>query len=95
MHVISRKALLLFRKEHPDSQSPLSRWFKIMRTNDYKDFNELRRTFPSADKVGDLIIFNIGGNKYRLIASIHFNRNKVFVRYILTHAEYAKGGWKK
>jgi mRNA interferase HigB len=57
--------------------------------------SELRAIFPGADKVGDLIVFNIGGNKYRLIASIHFNRGKVYIRRMLTHTEYDKGGWKK
>ena len=66
-----------------------------MHKNDFGSFNELRGTFPTADKVGDLIVFNIGGNKYRLIVSIHFNRNKVYIRHVLTHPEYDKGTWKK
>ncbi|MHC5775739.1 type II toxin-antitoxin system HigB family toxin [Nostoc sp.] len=56
--------------------------------------SELRSVFPSADLVGDLIVFNIGGNKYRLITSIHFNRQKVYIRDILTHSEYDKDQWK-
>lgn len=59
------------------------------------NFDALRLTFPSADKVGDLVVFNIGGNKYRLIASIHFNHGKVYVWHILTHREYDEGAWKK
>jgi mRNA interferase HigB len=94
MHVISRKALQQFGERHPDSKNPLSRWYKIMKKSDFASFNELRNTFPTADKVGDLIVFNIGGNKYRLIASIHFNRSKVYIRRILTHPEYDKGAWK-
>ena len=66
-----------------------------MTHNNYNDFSELRAVFPSADLVDDLIVFNIGGNKYRLIASIHFNRRKVYVRQVLTHSEYDKGGWKR
>jgi len=94
MHIISRKALRTFWTEHPDSQSALSRWAKIIESNQFESFAALRRTFPSADQVGDLIVFNIGGNKYRLIASIHFNRGKLFVRHVLTHKEYDKGKWK-
>ena len=71
-----------------------SRWFKIVQRNDFDSFEALRATFPSADKVGDLIVFNIGGNKYRLIASIHFNRGKVYIRHVLTHSAYDRGGWK-
>ncbi len=95
MHVISRKALREFWEKYPNSKAPLSRWFKIMEKQDFGNFSELRAIFPNADKVGDLIVFNIGGNKYRLIASIHFNRGKVYIRHVLTHAEYDKGGWKE
>jgi mRNA interferase HigB len=95
MHVISRKALQLFWENYPESKNPLSRWFKIMKRNDFASFNELRATFPSADRVGDYIVFNISGNKYRLIASIHFNRNKVYIRHVLAHSEYDRGVWKK
>ena len=94
MHVISRKALRLFWERHPESQSPLSRWFTIMQATNFRSVDELRATFPSADIVGDLIVFNIGGNKYRLIASVHFNRGKVYVRHVLTHREYDRGAWK-
>ena len=95
MHVISRKALRQFWEKHPNSKSALARWFRIMDKTDYDGFNELRETFPSADKVGDLIVFNIGGNEYRLIASMHFNRGKVYIRHVFTHHEYDKGAWKK
>jgi mRNA interferase HigB len=94
MHIISRKTLREFWEGHPESQSPLSRWYTIVRKTDFKDFNELRTTFPNADWVGGLIVFNIGGNKYRLIASIHFNRARVYVRHVLTHEEYGQGAWK-
>jgi hypothetical protein len=42
----------------------------------------------------ELIVFNVGGKKHRLIASIHFNRNKLYIRHVLTHPEYDKGAWK-
>ena len=94
MHVISRKALRQFWEQHPDSESALTRWFKIMQQSNFATINELRVTFPTADKVDDFIVFNIGGNKYRLIASIHFNRGKVYIRHVLTHKEYDKETWK-
>lgn len=95
MHVISRKALRLFWERHPDSQTALARWLKVMRHTDFRSFSELRATFPSADTVDDWIVFNIGGNKYRLIASIHFTRGKVYIRHVLTHQEYNRGTWKR
>lgn len=56
---------------------------------------ELRKAFNSVDLVEGLYIFNIGGNNFRLVAAIHFNTGRVYVRHILTHAEYDKGAWKK
>jgi len=95
MHIISRKALRQFWEQHPDSQTALARWFKVMQHTDFRSFSELHTAFPSADKVGDWVVFNIGGNKYRLVASIHFNRGKVYIRHVLTHQEYDRGAWKR
>lgn len=95
VHIISRKALIQFWEKHPDSQTALSRWFRIVEKTDFNSFAELRGVFPSADKVEDWIVFNISGNKYRLITSIHYNRGKVYIRHVLTHAEYDRGDWKK
>ena len=95
MHIISRKTLRLFWEHHPDSQLPLARWFKLMEQTNFKNFAELRSVFPTADLVDQWIVFNISGNKVRLIASIHFNRNRAYIRHVLTHQEYDKGSWKK
>jgi mRNA interferase HigB len=95
MHVISRKTLRLFWERYPESEVALARWFKIVQQTEFHNFVELRAAFPTADKVDNWIVFNVGGNKYRLIASIHFNRGKVYVRHVLTHAEYDRGGWKR
>ncbi|MBI3934697.1 MAG: type II toxin-antitoxin system HigB family toxin [Acidobacteria bacterium] len=58
-------------------------------------FAELRSVFPTADHVGKLTVFNIGGNKVRLVAAIHYNRRRVYIRAVLTHAEYDAGKWKE
>lgn len=94
MHIITRKTLIKFWEKHPDSRTALIRWFKIVQKTDFNSFTELRAVFPSVDKVDQWIIFNIDGNKYRLIVSIHFNRGKVYIRHVLTHAEHDKGDWK-
>ena len=94
VHVISRKTLIKFWEKYPDSKLPLRVWFRKVYCSKYKTFNELRKAFLTADKVGNKIVFNIGGNKYRLITSIHFNRAKVYIRAILTHRAYDKGEWK-
>lgn len=94
MHVISKKKLKDFWEQHSESQRPLEAWFKIVKASRYHSFSELKRTFPRADKVGDRVVFDIGGNKYRLVAVIHFNRLKLYVRHVLTHQEYDQGGGK-
>ena len=94
MHIITRKTLIQFWEKHPDSRNALMRWFKIVQKTEFNSFAELRTAFPSVDKVDQWIIFNIGGNKYRLIVSIHFNRGKIYIRHVLTHAEYDRGDWK-
>jgi len=95
MRVISRKPLRQFWEQHPDSEMPLARWFKIMEQTDFKNVAELRAVFPTADLVDQWIVFNIGGNRVRLIVSAHFNRNRIYIRRVLTHREYDKGSWKK
>ena len=95
MHVISRKALLNFWHIYPDSQNALIRWYKIVTRETFDTFQLLRKQFPSADIIGDFVVFNICGNKYRLITSIHFNRHKIYIRYVLTHKDYDRGDWKK
>jgi mRNA interferase HigB len=66
-----------------------------MKRNNFSSFVELRAIFPSADQVDKLSVFNIGGNKVRLIAAIHYNRNRIYVRSVLTHAEYDEQSWKE
>jgi mRNA interferase HigB len=66
-----------------------------MKHNNFDNFAELRRTFPDADQVGKVTVFNIGGNKARLIAAIHYNRRRVYIREVLTHPAYDKGKWKE
>ncbi len=94
MRIISRKKLKEFWFKHPQSEIPLDNWYKIIARNSFKNLVELRSTFPSADLVDNLIVFNISGNKFRLITAVHFNTGTVYIRAVLTHAEYDKGGWK-
>lgn len=94
MRVITRSRLKVFWNTHPQAKEPLNAWYMLMRTGGWKTFVELRAIFPSADQVGHHTVFNIGGNKYRLIAAIHYNTQLVFVRFVLTHADYDLGKWK-
>lgn len=95
MHVITRKRLNEFAVAYPDAKSALQQWYKRIKGKSFQNFAELREVFPAADQVGKLTVFNIGGNKVRLIAAIHYNRQKVYIRAVLTHSEYDEGKWKE
>ena len=94
MHIISRKKLREFGIKYPGSTEALDRWYRIVKHSNYKSFTELRKTFSLADQVGKFVVFNIGGNKYRLIAYIVFSAKRIYIRHVLTHAEYDKEEWK-
>ncbi|MEO5362031.1 MAG: type II toxin-antitoxin system HigB family toxin [Magnetococcus sp. DMHC-8] len=95
MHTIAKSALVEFWQKHPPAAGPLQAWYRTMESGVFVDFNNLKATFASADYVDPFTVFNMGGNKYRLITVIHYNRRKVFIRAILTHEEYSRGDWKR
>lgn len=95
MHIISRKKILDFALKYPESFEPLDRWYRIVKSSNYSSFSELRLTFPSADQVGRLTVFDIGGNKFRLVAFIVYPAKRIYIREIMTHKEYDKGKWKE
>jgi len=94
VRVVGREAIAEFQKDHPDSVAPLDRWAGIVEAAAWKNPAEVRATFGSADFVGGKLVFNIGGNKYRLIAAISFEIRILSVEAVLTHSEYDKGKWK-
>ena len=95
MHIISRKRLNEFAERHPDAKPSLAHWCRLARQVNFSNFAELRAAFPSSDRVGKLTVFNVGGNNIRVIAAIHYNRKKIFIRAVLTHAEYDEHRWKE
>ncbi len=94
MRVISNRRLLEFAAIHPQAAEPLQAWRKLMECRSYSNFADLRDVFRGVDKVGDVHVFNIGGNKFRLIGFIQFNRQICYIKAVLTHAEYDKEQWK-
>jgi mRNA interferase HigB len=101
MYVITRKRLNEFAAKHPYATPALQHWYAHqhwyaqMKQGTFRSFAELRTTFPNADQVGKLTVFNLGGNTTRLIAAIHYNHQKVYIRAVLTHDEYDAGEWKE
>ena len=93
MHVISRKKLQEAAERHRDLASPLDVWYRIVKKAEWRSLTDVKRVFPTADAVGRFTIFNIKGNAYRLITEINYRTQKIFLRHVLTHAEYSKGNW--
>ena len=77
---------------YPPAKGPMAAWYKVVCDADYGNFNAVRETFNSADKVGKYVIFDVGAG-YRIVTSIHFNRGKLYIRHVFTHAEYER--WSK
>lgn len=99
MNVITRKKLRDYALKHADAAGPLASWHRVVRAARWASIRDVRLIYATADAVtvksGRIVtVFNIGGNKYRLVTAIHYNRQRVYVRLILTHAEYDKGTWK-
>jgi mRNA interferase HigB len=89
-----------YARVHAVASASLERWITITKAADWKDFKDVKSTFDSADAVEVdsgriVVVFNVSGNKFRLITAIHYNVSKVFVLRFLTHAEYSKNKWKQ
>ena len=96
--IISWRAIREFLEAHPEDESApdaFARWYDLVRNNWFANFHEVSRTFPSADLVGDLVVFNIRGNRYRLVARFLDEKGRVDIRRVLTHAEYDRGDGKE
>ncbi|XKE47357.1 type II toxin-antitoxin system HigB family toxin [Halomonas organivorans] len=95
MHIITQKRIWEAKEKWPHAASALDAWYRLMKASEPKDFAAMKGVFPATDKVGPYHVFDIGGNKFRLIATVHYQRKKVFIREILDHGEYDKGKWKE
>jgi mRNA interferase HigB len=100
MRVISRKALVRFWSLHPGAQAPLVLWYRRTLAAHWDDFSDVKRTFGQTDQVkvrsgNTVAVFDVGGNKFRLVARISYNKQKVYVLRILTHKEYDRDAWKE
>lgn len=94
MHIISYKRLREFSEQHAECRDALNNWFKVAKKANWSNLVEVQSVFPKAESVGNFTVFNIKGNKYRLIVNIDYERQLIFIKYVLTHAEYDKENWK-
>ena len=95
MHVVSHKAIRLFCEEYPAAGSAMDPGTELRNALRGLSFAEVKQSFNTADFVAPYVVFDIGGNKYRLIAEINFSRDVLFIRWIMTHKQYMKGAWKE
>jgi mRNA interferase HigB len=95
MNVISFKRLRDFASAHRDAYTALAAWYKTAKRANWQNLAELKQTYPTADLVGRYVVFNIGGNKYRLISRIVYRSQTVFVVAVMSHPEYDLGKWKE
>jgi mRNA interferase HigB len=99
MRIIARKRLEEFWSKHRDAQTWLTNWYQVTQAAEWNSLADVRRSFLTADPVtvrsgNSATVFNVCGNKYRLVVAIHYNTKMVFVLRIMTHAEYSKDTWK-
>ena len=94
MHVISYRKIRDFVKSHSSTHQALDSWYKIASKARWQNLIEVQSILPSAEAVGNFTVFNIKGNRYRLILSIDYQYQLIYIKYILTHAEYDKNKWK-
>ena len=95
MHIISRKRLREAATRHPELESALDAWFRIAKKAVWQKLADIRETFASADTVEKWTVFNIKGNKYRLIAEVNYRFRRIYIRHVLTHAEYDRQRWRQ
>jgi mRNA interferase HigB len=91
MHVVTRRRLQEFWQTHPDAERPLKAWLAIVRLKHYSGPHGVRQDFVSASFLGKWrTVFNIGGNKYRLVVDIRYDLGRIYIGSILTHEEYSR-----
>ncbi len=98
--MIKKSVLKEFWEKHPRAKAGLMMWYQITNTAKWSSLSDIRRTFSHADPVTTesgrrVVIFNIAGNKYRLITAIHYNTGIVYTLMVLTHSEYSRNQWKQ
>jgi mRNA interferase HigB len=94
VRIVSKRRIREFAVRFPKAAKPLRHWANAVQSLAWKNPGALRADFGSADFAGDLTVFNLGGNKYQLIAFVHYVRQIVYIKNILTHEDYDEGEWK-
>lgn len=94
MRIISKKILREFWAKNPDAEKPIMYWYRITKKANWNSIADVKKDFRHADAAGVCTIFNIGGNNFRVITKIFYQSKKVLIRFVMTHAEYNRKGYK-
>jgi mRNA interferase HigB len=92
MHIISKRSLRDFWTAHPAATNALLHWHTVLEHSDAGDFPTLRKVFNTVDWVKGYVVFDVGGNKYRIVTDVVFRTRTVFIKHVFTHKEY--DSWK-
>ena len=93
MRIIFESALIEFWQKQPDAKIPMEAWYRVVKNTCFANFNDVRRAFNSADYVAPYTVSDVGGNNFRVIAAIHYNGQRLYIRFVFSHAEY--DNWNK
>lgn len=94
MRILGSDKLEAFRPTDRIARKALAKWRSVVLAAKWVNFAEVKQTFNSADYVKPITIFDVGGNKYRVIALVNYELQAIAIQHVLTHEEYDKGGWK-
>lgn len=94
MRIISEKRLREFWQKNTESENAMREWIKTVKFTDWNNFSDVRKTFNHSDVFGNCTIFDVGGNKYRIIAKVAYQIKVIFIRFVLTHKEYDEKKWQ-
>ena len=89
MVIITKTKIINFFETDSKTKEPLLKWYNEVLLSDWQDFHSIKKTFNSVDSVGnDRFVFNVAGNKYRIVAMIHFSKRTIYIRFVGTHKQY-------
>jgi mRNA-degrading endonuclease HigB of HigAB toxin-antitoxin module/antitoxin component HigA of HigAB toxin-antitoxin module len=94
MHLISIRNLRLDSSTYSDTQTVIEEWYKVVKSASWQNLEEVKQIYRDTEAVGNFTVFNIKGNRYRLIVDVNYVNQTIYYKYFLTHAEYDKDSWK-
>ncbi len=94
MRLIAINKLRESASKYPDVVNQIDDLYKIIKQAQWKNLEDVKQTFSTAETVSNFTVINIKGNKYRLILDINYQKKIIFLKYFLTHGDYNKGKWK-